>query len=202
MKIEELAAIRDKMKQTVNTRGGARFHARRGRHGHLRHRRRRAPVLNALTEVAGATCTASSQTGCIGICQYEPVVEITYPRPGKGHLCKDDPRERRARRERPSGERQSSPSTPSATNSVKEEKNVRVTCNGLRRTGCTSSDSEQIIEGLGGRNPATGLEKEVNVIRTAASACARWAPSWSSIPRAAFTHGQGRGCPRSWTSTC
>lgn len=37
------------------------------------------PVLNAFTEEiakAGITDTVVTQTGCIGICQYEPVVEV------------------------------------------------------------------------------------------------------------------------------
>ena len=41
------------------------------------------PVLNALVEeisAMGLSDTATvTQTGCIGICQYEPVVEITCP---------------------------------------------------------------------------------------------------------------------------
>lgn len=40
------------------------------------------PVLTAFTdEIAkrGLNHVAVSQTGCIGICQYEPVVEITCP---------------------------------------------------------------------------------------------------------------------------
>ena len=81
--LKELEAIRDRMRQTVNTResdsntirvvvgmvtcgisAGAR------------------PVLNAIVEelarenVAGVQVT---QTGCIGICQHEPVVEVYEP---------------------------------------------------------------------------------------------------------------------------
>ena len=102
--LEELAAIRDKMKQTVNTREAAHDSTRvvvgMATCGIAAGAR---PVLNAFTEevarrdLHGVLVT---QTGCIGICQYEPVVEIT--RPGKGHLCKNDARESRARRVRAS----------------------------------------------------------------------------------------------------
>ncbi len=40
------------------------------------------PVLTAFTEEVGKrnlTNVAVSQTGCIGICQYEPVVEVYVP---------------------------------------------------------------------------------------------------------------------------
>lgn len=40
------------------------------------------PVLNAFTEEVGRRSlnnVAVSQTGCIGICQYEPVVEVFRP---------------------------------------------------------------------------------------------------------------------------
>ena len=98
--LEELAAIRDKMKQTVNTREAAHDTTRvvvgMATCGIAAGAR---PVLNAFTEevarrdLHGVLVT---QTGCIGICQYEPVVEVTMPRPGKGHLCENDAREGRA----------------------------------------------------------------------------------------------------------
>ena len=41
------------------------------------------PVLNAFTEEIAKRCLTQdvtvTQTGCIGICQYEPVVEIEIP---------------------------------------------------------------------------------------------------------------------------
>ena len=81
--LKELAAIRDRMRQTVNTResdnntirvvvGMATCGISAGAR----------PVLNAIVEelarenVAGVQVT---QTGCIGICQYEPVVEVYEP---------------------------------------------------------------------------------------------------------------------------
>lgn len=81
--LEELAAIRDKMKQTVNTREAAHDSTRvvvgMATCGIAAGAR---PVLNAFTEevarrdLHGVLVT---QTGCIGICQYEPVVEVFVP---------------------------------------------------------------------------------------------------------------------------
>ena len=44
-------------------------------------------------------------------------------------------------------------------------------------TGCTSSNSQQIIEALEKEIGEQGLSEEIKVVRTAASACALWAPS-------------------------
>ena len=81
--LQELAAIRDRMKQTVNTREAAHDTTRvvvgMATCGIAAGAR---PVLNAFTEeiarrdLAGVLVT---QTGCIGLCQYEPIVEVTMP---------------------------------------------------------------------------------------------------------------------------
>lgn len=81
--LEELAAIRDKMKNIVNTREAGENNIRiavgMATCGIAAGAR---PVLNAFTEevarreLSGVTVT---QTGCIGICQYEPVVEVYEP---------------------------------------------------------------------------------------------------------------------------
>ena len=81
--LQELAAIRDRMKQTVNTREAAHDTTRvvvgMATCGIAAGAR---PVLNAFTEevarrdLHGVLVT---QTGCIGICQYEPVVEVLVP---------------------------------------------------------------------------------------------------------------------------
>ena len=81
--LQELAAIRDRMKQTVSTREAAHDSVRvvvgMATCGIAAGAR---PVLNAIVEelarenVAGVQVT---QTGCIGICQYEPVVEVFMP---------------------------------------------------------------------------------------------------------------------------
>lgn len=77
--LAELAAIRDKMKQTVNTREAAHDSTRvvvgMATCGIAAGAR---PVLNAFTEeVARRNLSVLvTQTGCIGICQYEPVVEV------------------------------------------------------------------------------------------------------------------------------
>ncbi|MDL2294556.1 (2Fe-2S) ferredoxin domain-containing protein [Ruminococcaceae bacterium OttesenSCG-928-D13] len=81
--LEELAAIRDKMKQTVNTREAAHDSTRvvvgMATCGIAAGAR---PVLNAFTEEVAKRDLSDvmvTQTGCIGICQYEPVVEVFRP---------------------------------------------------------------------------------------------------------------------------
>lgn len=78
--LRELQAIRDKMKANVNTREGVEGKMRilvgMATCGIARGAR---PVLNAFTEELAKRDVhhaVVSQTGCIGICQYEPVVEI------------------------------------------------------------------------------------------------------------------------------
>lgn len=78
--LAELAAIRDKMKDRVVLREGTgdiRVVVGMATCGIAAGAR---PVLNAFVEEvnkAGLTeKVAVSQTGCIGVCQYEPVVEI------------------------------------------------------------------------------------------------------------------------------
>ena len=78
--LAELAAIRDKMKDKVVIREGTsdvRVVVGMATCGIAAGAR---PVLNAFVEEvnkAGLTeKVAVSQTGCIGVCQYEPVVEI------------------------------------------------------------------------------------------------------------------------------
>ena len=81
--LQELAAIRDRMKQTVNTREAAHDTTRvvvgMATCGIAAGAR---PVLNAFTEeiarreLSGVLVTP---TGCIGLCQYEPIVEVTTP---------------------------------------------------------------------------------------------------------------------------
>lgn len=81
--LEELAAIRDKMKQTVNTREAAHDSTRvvvgMATCGIAAGAR---PVLQAFTEEVAKKNLQNvtiAQTGCIGICQYEPVVEVFEP---------------------------------------------------------------------------------------------------------------------------
>ena len=78
--LRELQAIRDKMKANVNTcdgvEGKMRILVGMATCGIAAGAR---PVLNAFSEeIAKRNITHAvvSQTGCIGICQYEPVVEI------------------------------------------------------------------------------------------------------------------------------
>ena len=81
--LAELAAIREKMKDTIGLREGTndiRIVVGMATCGIAAGAR---PVLNAFVEGVsreglGDQVTVS-QTGCIGICQYEPVVEIHQP---------------------------------------------------------------------------------------------------------------------------
>lgn len=81
--LEELAAIRDKMKQTVTTRESAHDSTRvvvgMATCGIAAGAR---PVLNTFAEEIARRELADvlvTQTGCIGICQFEPVVEVFRP---------------------------------------------------------------------------------------------------------------------------
>lgn len=77
--LAEIAAIRDKMKHTVSTRESAHDSNRvvvgMATCGIAAGAR---PVLNAFTEEVARRGleVLVTQTGCIGICQYEPVVEV------------------------------------------------------------------------------------------------------------------------------
>ena len=81
--LAELAAIRDKMKDKVVLREGTndtRIVVGMATCGIAAGAR---PVLNAFVECVNKEglidSVTVSQTGCIGICQYEPVVEIFQP---------------------------------------------------------------------------------------------------------------------------
>ncbi len=93
--LQELAALRDKMKQTVNTREAdastTRVVVGMATCGIAAGAR---PVLNEFTkEVANNNLDniVVTQTGCIGICQYEPVVEIYEPGKEKTTYVKMSP---------------------------------------------------------------------------------------------------------------
>lgn len=81
--LAELRAIRDKMKNAINVREGdsgkIRVVVGMATCGIAAGAR---PVLNSFTEEIakrGLSSVSVSQTGCIGICQYEPVVEVFTP---------------------------------------------------------------------------------------------------------------------------
>lgn len=78
--LEELAAIRDRMKSTVLLREGhndIRIVVGMATCGIAAGAR---PVLNAFVEEVNSQNVADkatvTQTGCVGICKYEPVVEV------------------------------------------------------------------------------------------------------------------------------
>lgn len=81
--LAELQAIRDKARASVNIRENAKAETRvlvgMATCGIAAGAR---PVLNAFVEEVnkrGLRDTMVTQTGCIGICQYEPVVEVITP---------------------------------------------------------------------------------------------------------------------------
>ncbi len=81
--LADLMAIRDRMKNSVNLReaaeGGTRIVVGMATCGIAAGAR---PVLNAFVEKVAEKNLEDvqvTQTGCIGICQYEPVVEIYQP---------------------------------------------------------------------------------------------------------------------------
>ena len=80
--LAELKAIRDKTRASVtlreNAEAGTRVMVGMATCGIAAGAR---PVLNAFVEEVakrGLQDVMVTQTGCIGICQYEPVVEVTY----------------------------------------------------------------------------------------------------------------------------
>ena len=93
--LEELAAIRDKMKQTVNTREAAHDSTRvvvgMATCGIAAGAR---PVLNAFVDEVAKRHLQNitvTQTGCIGMCQLEPIVEVLAPGKEKVTYCKVTP---------------------------------------------------------------------------------------------------------------
>lgn len=93
--LAELAAIRDKMKDKVALREGVnttRIVVGMATCGIAAGAR---PVLNAFVEEINASGLADNvtvtQTGCIGLCQYEPIVEIYSPNEEKVSYVKMTP---------------------------------------------------------------------------------------------------------------
>ncbi len=81
--IEELKAIRDRVKASVDTRGDnskdTRVVVGMATCGIAAGAR---PVLNEFVEAVakkGLSNVTVTQTGCIGVCQFEPVVEVQAP---------------------------------------------------------------------------------------------------------------------------
>ncbi len=81
--LEELKAIRDKMQNQVNLRDedttATRIVVGNATYGIEAAAR---PVLTAFSDLAqqkGMKNVVVTQTGCVGLCQYEPIVEILEP---------------------------------------------------------------------------------------------------------------------------
>lgn len=97
--LAELQAIRDKMKNAINVREGdgdkIRVVVGMATCGIAAGAR---PVLNCFTDEVAKRNLANvsvSQTGCIGICQYEPVVEVFTPDGNKTTYVKMTRRKKR-----------------------------------------------------------------------------------------------------------
>ena len=93
--LAELQAIKDKMKNKVVLRDGInefRVVVGMSTCGIAAGAR---PVLNTIVEAVNAEGLADkvsvSQTGCIGLCQYEPIVEVYEPNKEKDTYVKIDP---------------------------------------------------------------------------------------------------------------
>ena len=93
--LQELAAIRDKMKKQMDLRDSSEDNIRvvvgMATCGIAAGAR---PVLNTFTEEVakeGLSGVLVTQTGCIGICQYEPVVEVYMPGQAKTTYVKMTP---------------------------------------------------------------------------------------------------------------
>ena len=82
--LEELQAIRERMKAKINNRGMAdqndiRIVVGMATCGIAAGAREALTALTEEVESKNLTNVIVSQTGCIGICQYEPVVEVFEP---------------------------------------------------------------------------------------------------------------------------
>lgn len=93
--LEELKAIREKMQGQIGLRNESSDQTRvivgMATCGIASGAR---PVLNALSEAVqskGLTNVAVTQTGCIGLCQFEPIVEVLEPGKDKVTYVKMNP---------------------------------------------------------------------------------------------------------------
>ena len=94
--VEELLAIKNKVKSQMNVRnendeGSIRVLVGMATCGIAAGAR---PVLNALVEEVAKRNLSNvyiAQTGCIGVCQYEPIVEVVEPGKEKVTYCKMTP---------------------------------------------------------------------------------------------------------------
>ena len=93
--LEELKAIRERMQNQVNLResgtGATRVVVGMATCGIASGAR---PVLNALSDEVqkkGLSNVVVTQTGCIGLCQYEPIVEVLEPGKEKVTYVKMNP---------------------------------------------------------------------------------------------------------------
>ena len=192
--LAELQAIREKMQSQVNLRAED--------HNHIRVVVGMAtcgiaagarPVLNTFAQevqTRGLTDKISvTQTGCIGLCQYEPIVEVTEPGKDKVTYVKmnADKALEVIERHLVGGHVVEKYTLSAAGLKYKEGSTMYrshvLVCGG---TGCTSSGSPQILEALKNEIRRQGLEEEVAVVETGCHGLCALGPIMIVYPDATF----------------
>ena len=144
------------------------------------------PVLNALAELVdkkGLTNVTVTQTGCIGLCMYEPIVEVYEPGKEKVTYVKVD-----AEKAAEIVERHLAGGSVVEKYTIKQEVEIMyrshvLVCGG---TGCTSSGSAKVCEALENEIKAQGLEKEVQVVKTGCFGLCALGPIMIVYPEGTF----------------
>ena len=194
--LAELQAIRDKMRQQIDLRdsGDDRIRVVVGMAtcGIAAGAR---PVLNAfLEEVAKRELknVTVSQTGCIGVCRLEPIVEVYVPGQEKVTYVKMTPDKVASHRQRASGQRPRGDRVHHRRGGIREEREMSLirshilVCTG---TGCTSSESPKIIAEFEKQLAAQGMDKEAQVVRTGCFGLCALGPIVTIYPEGAcYTH--------------
>ena len=144
------------------------------------------PVLNTLAELVdkkGLTNVTVTQTGCIGLCMYEPIVEVYEPGKEKVTYVKVD-----AEKAAEIVERHLAGGSVVEKYTIKQEVEIMyrshvLVCGG---TGCTSSGSLKVCEALENEIKAQGLEKEVQVVKTGCFGLCALGPIMIVYPEGTF----------------
>ena len=195
--LAELKAIRDKMQNTVGLRKedadeqATRVVVGMATCGIAAGAR---PVLAAFTdEVAKRNLhhVMVTQTGCIGICQYEPVVEVMEPGKEKVTYVKMTPEKAVTGGQRPSGQRQCGYRVHHRRQRQgirrRRKSNVSFSCTGLRRYRLYFlRQSEQIVATLEKEIERNGLKDEVKVIKTGCFGLCALGPIMIVYPEGSF----------------
>ena len=149
------------------------------------------PVLNALLEEVSKRALKNvtvSQTGCIGVCRLEPIVEVYVPGQEKVTYVKMTPDKVASI----VSERSGGGSVHHRRGRVREGIEMSLirshilVCTG---TGCTSSNSLKIIEEFEKQLVAQGMDKEAKVVRTGCFGLCALGPIVTIYPEGAcYTH--------------